>query len=136
MLRSRPIRHLIASPYTRALETAHIIADALGLPITVEPLVRERAAFTCDIGSPPAELARRWPGCAFAHLEERWWGEHEESEASVAARGARFRALMAARADWRELAVVTHWGFIRALTGETVANGAHLPFDPTMPHAP
>lgn len=136
VLRPRAVKRLIASPYTRALETAHIIADALALPITVEPLVRERAAFTCDIGTPPAELAKRWPKCAFAHLEERWWGVHEESEASVMARGLRFRALMAATPDWPAVAVVTHWGFIRALTGETVLNGAHLPFDPTAPRAP
>ena len=82
-LRPRAVKRLIASPYTRALETAHIIAGALGLPIAVEPLVRERAAFTCDIGTPPAELARRWPRLSFHHLEERWWGHGEESEASL-----------------------------------------------------
>jgi Histidine phosphatase superfamily (branch 1) len=40
---------LIASPYTRALETAEIIAAELGLPISVEPLIAERFAFTCRI---------------------------------------------------------------------------------------
>lgn len=50
------IRRLIASPYTRALETAAVIAEVLGTPIGVEPLVRERSAFTCDIGTPAAEL--------------------------------------------------------------------------------
>jgi hypothetical protein len=37
---------------------------------------------------------------------------------------------MAARKDWHRVAVVTHWGFIRGLTGETVVNGHHMSFDP------
>ncbi len=134
-LRPRAVKRVIASPYTRALETAHIIAGALGLPIAVEPLVRERAAFTCDIGTPPAELARRWPRLSFHHLEERWWGHGEESEASLHERCLRFRARMAASPDWPEVAVISHWGFIRALTGETLLNGAYLAFDPTLPAA-
>jgi hypothetical protein len=31
------------------------------------------------------------------------------------------------------IAVVTHWGFIRALTGLKVPNGTVLPIDPTRP---
>jgi broad specificity phosphatase PhoE len=135
-LRTRALKRLIASPYTRALETAHIIADGLGLPIAVEPLVRERAAFTCDIGTPRSALARRWPQLSFDHLEERWWGEQEESETALNARSRHFKALMAATPDWPEVAVITHWGFIRALTGETVVNGAQLPFDPTAAASP
>ena len=30
---------------------------------------------------------------------------------------------MAAAADWRHVAVVSHWGFIRCLTGRPPANG-------------
>ena len=33
--------------------------------------------------------------------------------------------------DWSEIALVTHWGFIRALTGLKVPNGAVLRIDPT-----
>jgi glucosyl-3-phosphoglycerate phosphatase len=58
---------LIASPYTRALETVEIIAADLGLPISVEPLIAERFAFTCDIGSPLAVLQARRPDIAFDH---------------------------------------------------------------------
>ena len=130
-LGARRLKRLVASPYMRALETAQIIAEALSLPITVEPLVRERAAFTCDIGTAASELARLWPKLSFDHLAERWWGEREESEAELALRADAFRRAMAATPDWPEVAVVTHWGFIRALTGETVTNGAHLAFDPT-----
>lgn len=54
ILRPFGLGRLISSPYTRALETAGIIADQLGLPITVETLIAERFCFTCDIGSPLA----------------------------------------------------------------------------------
>ncbi|HYZ24816.1 MAG TPA: histidine phosphatase family protein, partial [Rhodopila sp.] len=60
-LRGQDIRRIIASPYTRALETARPVAAALGLPITVEPIVRERYAFACDIGTARLELERCWP---------------------------------------------------------------------------
>jgi broad specificity phosphatase PhoE len=120
---------LVASPYTRTLETAEIIAGELGLDIEVEPLVREQCLFHCDIGSPPAFLAQRWPALDFAHLEERWWPDLDESEVLLSQRALRFRELVKARADWRRLAVVTHWGFIRALTGQRVSNGHLLRFD-------
>lgn len=42
----------MTSPYARALETAGIIAEHLGFPITVDPLIAERFSFICDIGSP------------------------------------------------------------------------------------
>ncbi|HUC63433.1 MAG TPA: histidine phosphatase family protein [Alphaproteobacteria bacterium] len=133
MAGDRPrVKRLIASPYRRALETAEIVATRLDVPVSVEPLVRERAAFTCDIGSDPAELARRWPHLAFDHIGNRWWGAGEESETDLAARCRAFRAAMAAREDWREVAVVSHWGFIRALTGQPLPNGAWIAFDPTL----
>jgi glucosyl-3-phosphoglycerate phosphatase len=34
---------------------------------------------------------------------------------------------------WPQIGVVTHWGFIRALTGLKVPNGAVLRIDPTRP---
>ena len=129
-----PVRRLISSPYTRALQTATIIADALGLEVTVDPLVRERAAFMCDIGASPVDLAQRFPRFRFDHLDDPWWHDHiacgaPETEEALAARGARFRAAMANTPDWPQVAVVTHWGFIRCLTGRPPANGeiVHLP---------
>ena len=47
------------------------------------------------------------------------------------ARCTEFRGAMALAVDWRHVAVVTHWGFIRGLTGQGVANGTVLTFDPT-----
>ena len=40
---------------------------------------------------------------------------------------------MAALPDWRETLVVSHWGFILAMTGERVDNGQWLRCDPTEP---
>ncbi len=129
-LSGREIRRVIASPYSRTLETAEIIADRIGLPVCVDPLVGERACFACDIGSPRAQLARRWPEFEFGALGERWWPELEETEAGLLERCARFRREAALAVDRRYLLVVTHWGFIRGLTGQEVANATILTFDP------
>src|SRR5919199_814248 len=64
------ITRIIASPYTRALQTAAPIARQRGLPILVNPTVRERYAFSCDVGSPRTELAIAFPEVDFAHIEE------------------------------------------------------------------
>jgi broad specificity phosphatase PhoE len=134
-LRGRDLARLICSPYTRAIETASVIAAALSLPVTIEPLVRERFAFTCDIGCAPQELARRWPALDFDGLAHPWWHDAdrhgpEESEDLLHDRCRRFRARAASWPDWRRVVVVTHWGFIRGLTGRAVTNCETVAFDP------
>ena len=121
-LAAEGVARLISSPYRRALETATIIARALDLAISVEPLVRERCAFSCDVGTPCSLLRSHWPGLDFAHLEEQWWGQAEESPASVAERCAAFCAKTADLPGRAQIAVITHWGFIRALTGHELRN--------------
>jgi broad specificity phosphatase PhoE len=126
-LAGQDVRRLIASPYTRALETAQIIAARLGLEVEIDPLVRERAAFACDIGSAPADLKLRFPAFAFDHLAHPWWHDHvglgePESEETLLARCESFRTRMAPATDWDHIAVVTHWGFIRGMTGQAVTN--------------
>jgi glucosyl-3-phosphoglycerate phosphatase len=116
------IRRLVASPYRRTLETATIVGEALGLSITVEPLIRERCVFSCDEGTPPGQLAALWPGLDFAHLEEGWWGVPAESEVSLGRRCAAFRAKTDALPNRSRIAVITHWGVIRALTGQELSN--------------
>jgi glucosyl-3-phosphoglycerate phosphatase len=132
-LKGQDIRRIIVSPYTRALQTAHPIAAALGLPLTVDPIVRERYAFVCDIGSPRASLEREWPDHDFAQVEDVWWPSCEEPEDAVVDRAARFRNDIAGRDDWAHTLIVTHWGFILTLTGQSVANGQRLRCDPTEP---
>ena len=124
-----PLRRVLTSPYTRALETAEALADVLGLAITIEPLVRERGAFVCDIGSPRSQLARRWPDLDFSVIDEHWWSQTESDDA-VAARGQVFRTAARAWPDHREIVVVSHWGFIRSLTGQSIENCEILALDP------
>lgn len=137
-LRAHGVTRLVASPYTRTLETATIIADRLKLPVTIEPLVRERAAFACDIGSAPGTLAQRFPSLTFGHLADPWWHDHialgiAESHDSLAERCASFRRAMRDTHDWDRVAVITHWGFIRAMTGESVGNGTVLRLQRELP---
>ncbi len=132
-LETQGVLRIVASPYLRALETAEIVASRLDVPISIEPLVRERAHFICDIGSPRSILARRFPHLDFAHLEERWWPPLDESEEVLSERSRRFRAAILEKADWRRVAVVSHWAFIRNLTGRELGNGEVLRFDPAAP---
>ncbi len=123
------IGRLVASPYRRTLETATILARALDLTITVEPLIRERCVFSCDLGTPRSQLTELWPHLNFAHLEELWWGQSEESESSLARRCVAFRTKTERLPDRSQVAVITHWGVIRALTGEEVTNAAMVRLD-------
>jgi len=132
-LRGERIRRIIASPYTRALQTVAPIAEALGVEVFVNPIVRERYAFACDIGSPRTELALAWPQHDFSAIDEVWWPAVEVPADAVQARAALFRAEMAALRDWSDTLVVTHWGFILAMTGVRVTNGEWLRCDPTAP---
>jgi len=130
------IAELIASPYTRALETAAIIAERLGLSIRIDPDVREHCRFQCDIGTHRSELATRWPDLDFAHLPERWWPDLDETDEQLVGRCHAFRTRMADHPAWERIGVVSHWGFIRGLTGQALPNGQHLRFDPRRDAGP
>jgi broad specificity phosphatase PhoE len=130
------VTRLVTSPYTRALETAAIIAAVIGVPISVDPRVGERAAFICDIGTAAPELRTQWPSLELGHLNDLWWPSFEESEAALRVRCEAFRREMAEAPDWRSVAIVSHWGFIRALTGTPVMNCAVLRIDPQQPDHP
>ncbi len=130
-LADQGVRRIVASPYTRALQTAQPLAQRLGTPVLVNVAVRERYAFKCDIGSPVADLRQAWPGHDFSAIDEVWWPAENEPETHVIARAARFRAEMAADPAWQDTVVVSHWGFILAMTGTSVANGQWIRCDPT-----
>jgi len=129
-LADQGIRRIIVSPYTRALQTARPIAHAFGITPTIDPIVRERYAFACDIGSTRTALEREWPTHDFSLIDDVWWPSEEEPEAGIMDRAARFRACLAARDDWADTLVISHWGFILSLTGQRVANGEWLRCDP------
>lgn len=129
VLADQGVRRLISSPYRRALQTASIIGRALDVPISVNPIVREHYAFSCDIGSPRGVLAAEWPSIDFSHIDERWWPREDETDDLVAARGRDFLEQTAALDDRHSVAVVSHWGFIRGITGLRVTNGTVLRVD-------
>lgn len=134
-LSRREIRAIVASPYTRTLESAEIIAREMGLPVSIEPLVRERAFFTCDVGTPSSQLRERWPDFEFGDLAEIWWPK-VETETELSARCRHYRDQRVTGDDWRHLLVVTHWGFIRGLTGQAVENATIVDFDPVNHELP
>ena len=129
-LAGQRIARIIASPYTRALQTAAPLARAFGVPVIINPIVRERYAFACDVGSPRTELERAWPGQDFSTIDEVWWPAVEEPANSVIGRAALFRAEMAALPDWSDTLVISHWGFILCMTGQSLMNGDWIRCDP------
>jgi glucosyl-3-phosphoglycerate phosphatase len=129
-LASERITRIVVSPYTRALQTAAPVARALGVKVLVNPVIRERFAFACDVGTPRTELERAWPEHDFSAIDEVWWPPIEEPASSVIARAALFRAEMAALQDWTDALVITHWGFILCMTGKSLTNGEWLRCDP------
>ncbi len=124
------ITRILASPYTRALQTAAPTARALGLPVRIHAGVRERAHFKCDIGSARSVLAEAWPEHDFGHIDEVWWPTGTETEESVGARAAAFRAEMLQTPQWATTLVISHWAFLLALTGRSLENGEWVRFDP------
>lgn len=142
-LQGTSIRRIVASPYARAIQTALIVAEPFELSVEIEPDIRERAGYSCDIGSEPTDLANRWPELDFSHIEDRWWAHPgdpaldglDEPEEALDARVHAFRARVANRDDWAETLVVCHWGPIRSLVGYRVENGMFVQHDPHAPVA-
>ena len=101
------------------------------MEVVINPIVRERYAFACDIGTARTELEQSWPEHDFSTIEEIWWPPIEEPIDSIVGRAALFRSEIGALPDWEHTLVVSHWGFILAMTGRSMANGQWLRCDPT-----
>ena len=125
-----PLTRIIVSPYIRALQTAQPILKFHPVAVEIMHEVRERAAFTCDVGSHPDVLAKRFPHHDFEHLPSRWWSESVETLAATTQRADDFRAMIASREDAKTTLLVSHWAFILALTGKSLENGEILEYDP------
>ncbi len=126
------LTRIIISPYTRALQTAQPVLDVHRVPVEIMSEVREQAAYACDIGTAPHVLAGRFPHHDFGHLPAKWWHDSETTE-ETSQRADAFRILMAARGDTSTTLLVSHWAFILALTGVSLANGEILEYDPADP---
>ena len=133
LLAGERITRLIVSPYLRALQTAEPVLATHDVPVTIMHEVRERAAFSCDIGSAPALLAARFPRHEFAHLPEVWWPEGRETSEETIERADLFREQMSGRDDTETTLLVSHWAFILALTGMSLSNGELMRYDPSTP---
>ncbi|MBI3419445.1 MAG: histidine phosphatase family protein [Proteobacteria bacterium] len=121
----KPPRRLLCSPYTRALQTARPIAEALNLPLKVLPLLGERRLYSCDIGSGAKDLKARWPGADFSALEdEQWWPPRNEGQEDIERRVRAFLALedQAQEQSVGPALVISHWYFIFTLSGLDCAN--------------
>jgi broad specificity phosphatase PhoE len=129
-LADKAITRVIISPYTRALQTAEPVLRVHGVPVEIMHEVRERYAFSCDVGRHRDELAAAFPAHEFGHLPDRWWPEEHETVEAITERAAAFRAAMRARDDAHTTLLVSHWAFILTLSGVSAANGEIIEYDP------
>lgn len=127
-----PVEIVLASPLTRALQTAHGLFD--GHPdaprIEVVPLLRERVENSCDIGRAAALVAAEFPSIDFSRLGDGWWHREGTPDARgicvepvelVQQRAAQLREHVLARPE-RVIALVGHGTFFFCLTGKVMAN--------------
>jgi broad specificity phosphatase PhoE len=104
-LRNRGITSIVASPLSRARVTAEIVAEALGLPVTIEPDLRE-VSWGVHEGHPLAEWFHAWVA------------EHatpEGAESFAALRGRVVAGLNRAVTKPPAVLVVAHGGVFRAI---------------------
>jgi broad specificity phosphatase PhoE len=119
---------ILSSPYTRALHTATLLAEVIGAPILVEPLVGEWRLYSCDIGSPLSQLKENWKTADFSAMEtEDWWQPFTETEEALEKRIRSFRQSWAQ--EKRRLLVASHWHFIYNATGQAADNAQLVPWE-------
>ena len=130
------LENVIVSPFTRTLQTAHLIFGK-ELPFQINAMVREQLCNSCDVGSPPRELARAYPHLDFDHLDDCWWHDGEKDHRGISVEPhetlqerANGFAEYLKREQIHSTAIVTHGNFIRALTGIQPNNCDVIKFDP------
>ncbi|HWE28765.1 MAG TPA: histidine phosphatase family protein [Polyangia bacterium] len=112
--RALGVRHIIASPLPRALETAQIVGAAAGIvPVTLEALM-ETDFGQCG-GMREVDIEARFPGLRAAREQDKWnhrWPDGE-SYADMAARIAPLREQLAPGT-----LVIAHQSINRVITHE------------------
>lgn len=112
---------IVSSPYTRALQTASLLAETLGTPVVVDALAGERRLYSCDIGTPASQLVPHWPHVDFAGFSgEDWWLPFNESHESLMKRVQAFKQKWASRHE--RILVASHLHFINGATGAAPEN--------------
>jgi broad specificity phosphatase PhoE len=122
------IRLVIASPLTRAIQTALCIFDGIA-PIKILAEPRERLNHSCDVGRTSSELQTDFPGLSFDHLKDKWWHQGALNEAGIPVEP---DDVFRKRIDFfkkdlrliseRPVAVVGHGDLFRELAGFEMAN--------------
>lgn len=120
------IRHVITSPFTRAIQTALLIFQD-EVPIEVMDGHHELLLHSCDVGRSPNVLSKDFPGLEFSHLSETWW-HHEkgrdispEPEETFKERISRFVHRLDNIVD-RPLAVIGHGNAFKEIIGRKLEN--------------
>lgn len=145
-LRERPVDIVLASPLTRAVQTAlGIFGEHPSKPaIVIDHAHRERLESSCDRGRSPHELKADFPHMSFDHLPETWWhddGVRDERGIVVEPLDvmlARLQDFVLALRDRREraIAVVGHGTFFHHLTGRWMSNCEIVEWDGVVAAAP
>jgi len=118
---------IVSSHLRRAVETAQILAAAIGTPgIVSDPQLAERDMGDWS-GRAPAEVDALWPGVLAAWIAGRIPGPPGGEPDSAVARRARESLLRHARGGWHLIVVVTHGGVIRALRREAGPSNDPIP---------
>ncbi len=128
---------IIASPLTRALQTASRLAEGTDIPIHVDSLHREYVWSSCDIGRSPKHLSQEFPDLEFGHLSDPWWwcpsgnphAVDQEPSFVVMNRVHAFLNVLKARPE-RSLAIVGHCTFFWLLSGVLLENCQLLTLNP------
>ncbi|SEM59753.1 histidine phosphatase family protein [Streptacidiphilus jiangxiensis] len=111
---------VLASPLRRATATAQACADRLGLPLTVEPGLRE-LDFGAWEGRTHAEVAAGWPSLLAAwKRDETVAPPNGESFAAMTRRVLEARDRLVERHHGRTVLVVSHVGPIKALVRDAL----------------
>ena len=101
---------LVSSPFTRARQTAEVIAEVLELPIVIEDDLRERS-YGDYAGQPYETVRSAFDPQAYWH----WRPPGGETLEEVADRVGRVLDRIAARASASDAVVVSHGGVMMAL---------------------
>jgi 2,3-bisphosphoglycerate-dependent phosphoglycerate mutase len=110
-----PFDAVYASDLSRARETAEIVAEPHGVPVLIEPGLREM-----DYGS--------WSGLTRAEIEQRFPGDdrHDgETRAQHLERVLAAAERIAARHPGERILIVSHGGSLRALRRHCVGDPVH-----------
>jgi len=127
---------IVVSPFTRTLQTAHIIFCGSGVPFLVHDLCQERwGKFTCDKKRSKTEIvadmssvynatgdAIDFDSFGFPTEEDELWKETREPDDECTGRGIAMMQWLASRPE-KEIAVVTHSSWLKHLFrafGETI----------------